>query len=91
MSCGRVVQRIYRVVKGNRLEIEPKDEMKERVNKSPDLFDWLSIAVEGARQRGFKIQRIGAGINAPVKKKNPFEQDAKDFQKIQRAKQLQAV
>ena len=83
--------RIYRVVKGNRLEIEPKDEMKERVNKSPDLFDWLSIAVEGARQRGFKIQRIGAGINAPVKKKNPFEQDAKDFQKIQRAKQLQAV
>jgi len=41
--------------------------MKLRVRKSPDLYDWFAIAVEGARQRGFKIQRIGHVIE--VKRK----------------------
>lgn len=32
--------------------------MKERTGRSPDLADWLSIAVEGARRRGFNIARL---------------------------------
>jgi hypothetical protein len=39
-----------------RIEVEPKQEMKERLNRSPDLFDNLAICLEGARQRGFKIR-----------------------------------
>ena len=54
--------REYRTVAGDKFEVEPKDELKERMGKSPDLFDWLAIAVEGARQRGFKIKRLGADI-----------------------------
>jgi hypothetical protein len=54
--------REYETVAGDKIEVEPKDELKERMGKSPDLFDWLAIAVEGARQRGFKIRRLGADV-----------------------------
>jgi hypothetical protein len=33
--------------------------MRLRKNKSPDLFDWLAIAIEGARRHGFIIDRLG--------------------------------
>lgn len=51
--------REYYMVLGNKIEVEPKDDMRERTERSPDLFDALAIGVEGARQRGFKILRIG--------------------------------
>jgi len=51
-------KRTWRIVRGNRYEIETKQEMKERTGQSPDLFDWLSILVEGARRRGFQIARL---------------------------------
>ncbi len=54
--------REYKTVAGDKIEVEPKDELKERMGKSPDLFDWLAIAVEGARQRGFKIKRLGMEV-----------------------------
>ena len=57
--------RLFKIVPGNRIEVESKDDMKERVKKSPDLYDWFSILVEGARQRGFKITRIGAQVDTP--------------------------
>lgn len=50
-------------VSGNRIEIEPKSDTRERTGRSPDLFDALSTLVEGARQRGFKIQRLGANVH----------------------------
>jgi hypothetical protein len=54
--------REYQTVAGDKIEVEPKDDLKERMGKSPDLFDWLAIALEGARQRGFKIKRLGADV-----------------------------
>lgn len=56
--------RMYSVVAGNRVEVESKEDMKERVKKSPDLYDWFAVLVEGARQRGFKIGRIGAQVES---------------------------
>jgi hypothetical protein len=44
--------------KNGRKELETKTDMKERVGRSPDLFDWLAIAVEGARRRGFQIAKL---------------------------------
>jgi len=80
--------RLFKVVAGNKVEVEPKDEMKERIKISPDLYDWFAIAVEGARQRGFKIQRIGQEIE---KKKKPDGLDAllKDYQESSQRRQLQ--
>lgn len=56
--------RMFSVVAGNRVEVEAKDKMKERIKKSPDLYDWFAILIEGSRQRGFKINRIGANVES---------------------------
>lgn len=63
--------RLFKVVSGNRVEVEPKDDMKERCKKSPDLYDWFAIAVEGCRQRGFEIKSIGS--DSPSHKEEPEE------------------
>jgi hypothetical protein len=63
--------RIYNVVAGNRIEVEPKNDpknkenLKRRLGKSPDLFDALCIGMEGARRRGFQIAKLGAKSDAP--------------------------
>ena len=54
--------REYSTVAGNRKEVEPKDKLRERLGKSPDLFDVLAIGVEGARRRGFHIERLGKDV-----------------------------
>lgn len=51
-------QREWRFVRGDRHEVETKAEMRERTNRSPDLFDALAICGEGARRRGFQIGRL---------------------------------
>jgi len=50
--------REWYMVKGDKIEIEPKEETKLRTNRSPDLMDWLCTAVEGARRLGFSIARM---------------------------------
>lgn len=42
----------------NKIEVEPKEKMKEKTGRSPDLFDALAIGVEGARQRGFSVGKL---------------------------------
>jgi hypothetical protein len=63
-GCGRE----WKIVAGNKIEIETKEEMKLRMGRSPDLFDMLATAVEGARRKGFKIERIG-GANLAGREK----------------------
>jgi hypothetical protein len=41
--------------KGDRIQVEPKDKMKERMGYSPDLADTVAIGLEGARRLGFTI------------------------------------
>lgn len=48
-------QREWMMVSGNKIQAEPKDEMKKKTGRSPDLMDTVTIGVEGARQRGFVI------------------------------------
>lgn len=45
-------------VTGDRIELETKAETKKRMGQSPDEADWLAIAVEGARRRGFIIEGL---------------------------------
>lgn len=40
---------------GQKIQVEPKDEMKQRTNESPDLMDANVIALEGARRLGFEL------------------------------------
>lgn len=50
-------------VRGNKIELESKADTKKRMGRSPDYFDWLVTAIEGARRRGFFIKRIGGSKN----------------------------
>lgn len=51
-------QREWDRVKDDKIEIETKLEVKDRIGRSPDLADWAAGVVEMARRRGFKISRL---------------------------------
>jgi hypothetical protein len=70
--------REYYDVAGGKIEVEPKDEMREKKGKSPDLFDWLAVLVEMARRRGFLIQRLGIPLTEEPER-GWMEDDAEDF------------
>lgn len=46
-------------VKDDKIEVETKVKMKERVGRSPDLADWAAGIVEMARRKGFVISKLG--------------------------------
>lgn len=78
--------RIYYMVSGNRIEVEPKndpkkkEDLKRRLGKSPDLGDVAAIACEGARQRGFVIGRLGEQVEASSKDDEDFfDTEAKEY------------
>lgn len=50
--------REWQKVSGNKIEVEPKDKMKVKSGRSPDLADAVALGLEGARQRGFVIMRL---------------------------------
>lgn len=59
-------RRIWRTVRGDKYEVETKAEMKERVDESPDLADWLATACEGAIRLGFKIEGMSKQAGPPT-------------------------
>lgn len=52
--------REWGIVGANKIEVEPKDKMKVKTGRSPDLFDALVTGVEMARRFGFTISMIVA-------------------------------
>lgn len=57
-------------VSQDRIEIQTKDEMKERTGRSPDLADWAAGIVEMARRRGFQISKLA---NEPARNQGPSQ------------------
>jgi hypothetical protein len=45
-------------VGANKIQVEPKDKMKIKSGRSPDLADALVVGLEGARRNGFVIQKL---------------------------------
>lgn len=81
--------REYGMTNSNLIEIEAKQDTKLRMGRSPDLFDWLVTAVEGARQRGFQIKKLGAEI---VEKSTPardkLDEDSDRYLSLLRSKSI---
>ena len=50
--------REFQIVGGMKHQVEPKDKMKLKTGRSPDLADAVSVGVEMARRLGFKIDRV---------------------------------
>lgn len=86
--------RIYYMVSGNRIEVEPKsdpkkkEDLKRRLGKSPDLGDCCAIAVEGARQLGFTIGRLGENVVENQKDEDWFQKEADQWQETIKSKLL---
>jgi hypothetical protein len=51
-------KREFEKVAGNKIQVEPKAEMKKKTGESPDLADSLVISIEGARRKGFQIAKV---------------------------------
>lgn len=83
--------REYRIMAGNKIQIESKSDPKalERMGRSPDLFDWFVTLIEGARQRGLRIERLG-GIMVEEQSAVPtwLEDARRSAQGILKAKRL---
>ena len=54
--------REWKKVSGDKIEIETKKDMRKRTGISPDLADMFVTGLEGARRRGFQINKIAAPI-----------------------------
>lgn len=80
--------RIYRMVAGNRHSVETKEDLKKRMQgESPNKFDALTFVLEGARQRGFVIARLGEDVDSEQDQswKREFRERA---EKLVQSKQL---
>ncbi len=53
-------KRLYKDSTGHRVSVEPKDEVKLRLGRSPDLADCIVTGLEGARRLGFQLGRLDA-------------------------------
>jgi hypothetical protein len=49
--------REWMMVGANKIQVEPKEKMKGKVGRSPDLADCVAIGAHGARKLGFTISR----------------------------------
>lgn len=57
-ACNEFCQREWKLVSGNKIEIESKEEMKLKTGRSPDLADAIAVGLFGARKRGFMISKL---------------------------------
>ncbi len=81
--------REYQLAPGGKIEVETKDETRERMGMSPDLFDAYVVGVEGARQRGFKIGRLGQDLIENQPEEAFFEEETKQWNAVIRSNLLE--
>lgn len=62
-TINEAAKRLWKLSAGNRISVEPKDEMKLRLGRSPDAADTLVVGIEGARRLGFTLGKVG--VSAP--------------------------
>lgn len=63
--------RAWDYVKGMKQDVEPKEETKVRLGRSPDLFDSFVVALEVARRNGFEIAQVApTGVRSKSKASN---------------------
>lgn len=82
--------REWKEVAGNKIEVESKEETKERMGKSPDIFDWLVTAVEGARRKGFQILKLSNQVETGASD-DSVEKQGREYQDFLKKRMLQNV
>lgn len=80
--------REYGIVHGNRLELEQKKHTLKRMGVSPDLFDWLTVCIEGARQHGFEIDSGIVLIQNALAEDKELSKAANHYRKVMKRAML---
>jgi hypothetical protein len=77
-------KRIWRYTKGQppKIEVETKKEMKQRTQRSPDLFDCGVAGVEGCRRLGLQIKVLRQGKAFQNQDGDWLERERSKFQKF---------
>ena len=86
--CREGCMREWREVAGDRIEIETKADTKERMGRSPDNFDFLVTAIEGARRLGFQISKLGNELQSDDEGVNWLDEWQQKHEKWLRSKEL---
>jgi hypothetical protein len=63
-------KRPWNSIPGGKQDVEPKEDTRERLGRSPDLFDMFVCGLEGARRLGFPLGRLAE--LAPKTKSNAW-------------------
>lgn len=71
--------REYRPTRAGKVELEDKEDTRERMGRSPDLADGASFGVEGARQRGFSVGHAGFKVIEASPDEDWFEKEAQMY------------
>lgn len=74
--------------KNNRVSIETKEKMKERIGRSPDLGDWAALCLEGARRLGFVIEKMPNDANSPGKDDDYLHKEVARYKVLTNKRQL---
>lgn len=82
------IPREWKIVRGNKMEVESKADMRKRTGKSPDRMDQLVTAVEGARRRGFMISKLAQAHSPSKKSLDWLAQEAEAYDAMQSTKEL---
>jgi len=79
-------QREWGQVGKNKIQVEPKAQMKKKTGRSPDLADAVAVGVAGAIERGFLIERLKS-VHQAVRD-DRWKRELRDKSSNLRAKQL---
>lgn len=77
-----------RTRRNNKISVETKEKMKERMGRSPDLADWCALCLEGARRLGFIIEKLPDDGGQSQRDDNYLENELRRYRDSVRKRQL---
>jgi hypothetical protein len=80
--------REWTTVSNDRIELETKAETKKRMGASPDLADWMAIAVEGCRRLGFEIEGLKSTAKSDNEDRDWLEKELGKFKTFKKKYEL---
>lgn len=86
-TIKEAAMRLWTLSLGNKMDVEPKKEMKLRLGRSPDLADCLVVGVEGARRLGFPLGQL---LGETKQRSRWLERLNRDYREAREAVELAA-
>jgi hypothetical protein len=79
--------RLYVIGKSNKMDVEPKAELKTRLGRSCDLADAFCVGIEGARRLGFPLGKLKP--DKPAARSRWHLEASQKWEKLAKGKELE--